>query len=360
MRKTQGKTKKAKKLLRTNPPPLYNITGKRKGILLVRKTTPVDIKTALIDGKATLIDSKTALVDGKPTPIDSIIATRLGNKELMKRLRDKDLIYLPFYMDGFLLMACQQIRRLVLKDFDVVLIITGQERGGKSTIAQQIAKAVDPTFNISRIVFTPREFHLAAVSASPGQAIIFDEALTGFFSRATMSNVNVELVRMMAEVGQRRLFVILCLPSFWTLDSYMAIHRSRALIQIYTRGTERGFFRFYDRMRKKDLYIFGKQRQEYNVTHPNFFGTFPSYYVVDEMEYRNKKRESLVNALQGGVQSKSQKLDDIKAQKLVAYMIDTQHLTYKQIKELCEAYKVPYHTDWVKEAKSKYSKQVQE
>lgn len=177
----------------------------------------------------------------------------------------------------------------------VVFVVDGAEGSGKSVMAQQAACCCDPSFNIDRIVFTPYSFRKVVIAAKQYQAIVYDEAYTGLSSRATMSLINRTLVSMLAEIRQKNLFVFVVMPTFFDLDKYVALWRSRALIHIYTGNNfQRGFFAFFNIDRKKILYVGGKKFYSYGVTKANFIGRFTNHYVVDEKEYRKKKKESLI------------------------------------------------------------------
>lgn len=84
------------------------------------------------------------------------------------------------------------------------------------------------------------------------------------------------------------------MPSFFDLDRYVALWRSRALIHVYfAENFQRGYFAFYDIDLKKYLYIEGKKYYSYSKPRPNFIGRFTNYYCVNEKDYRKKKYESL-------------------------------------------------------------------
>jgi hypothetical protein len=166
-----------------------------------------------------------------------------------------------FYCDGILYENMQTAIRIVKKDWDMMFLFDGNEGVGKSTCAQQMALLVDPTFNISRICFTPIELNRSIKAATRYQAVVYDEAYTGLSSRDTMSVINKTLVKMFAEIRQKNLFIFVVMPTFFDLDKYMALWRSRALIHCYTaKDFERGYFGFYNIDRKKDLYILGKRK----------------------------------------------------------------------------------------------------
>jgi len=186
-------------------------------------------------------------------------------------------------------------RKAVTKDWDMLGVIDGAEGSGKSVLAQQLAKYCDPTFNINNICFTPKEFKKSIIKSQQYQSIIYDEGYTGLSARATMSTINKTLISMLAEIRQKNLFVFVIVPTFFDLDKYVALWRSRYLIHVYcTKPFQRGTFAFFNVDRKKDLYILGKKFYSYAKPKANFLGTFNNLYTVDETAYRKKKRESLI------------------------------------------------------------------
>ena len=99
---------------------------------------------------------------------------------------------------------------------------------------------------------------------------------------------------MLAECRQKNLFIFVVMPTFFDLDKYVALWRSRALIHVYTGSPfQRGFFCFFDVDKKKGLYVKGKKFYNYHMEKANFYGRFANQYVVDQEEYRQKKRDAL-------------------------------------------------------------------
>ena len=200
-----------------------------------------------------------------------------------------------FYLHKWLKSNFDIAIKVVKKDWDMVFVIDGTEGGGKSVLAQQVAKYCDPTLTIDRIVFTPHQFKDAVMKAEKYQAIVYDEAYAGLGSRGTMSHVNIMLVKMLTEIRQKNLFIFIVLPTFFDLDKYVALWRSRALIHVYATGKfERGQFAFYNKQQKKLLYIEGKKLYSYKKPRPAFIGRFTNHYTVDKKEYLEKKRNSTV------------------------------------------------------------------
>jgi len=231
---------------------------------------------------------------------------------------------IDFSIDGYLKTNLDTAKKVIKKDWDMVFLYDGYEGSGKSVKAQQDAFYCDPSFCIERIAFTPKEFRDAIQIAEPYQAVVYDEAYTGLSSRATMTNVNRALVQMLAEIRQKNLFVFVVMPTFFDLDKYVALWRSRALIHVYTKDFQRGFFAFYNIDLKKSLYINGKKFYSYAKPRPNFIGRFTNHYVVDEKEYRNKKRNSLVNREQKNIQAEQEKeLQDLLFERIM--VLDEKH-----------------------------------
>ncbi len=200
-----------------------------------------------------------------------------------------------FYMDGYLVKNLDKAKGFIKKDWDMVFIYDGEEGSGKSVKAMQDAFYCDHTFNLDRVVFTPYEFRKAITTAKPYSAVVYDEAYTGLSSRATMSLINRTLISMLAEIRQRNLFVFVVMPCFFDLDKYVALWRARVLIHVYTEDYQRGRFAFYNKKKKKALYMRGKKYYSYAKPKSNFFGRFVNHYVVDEKAYRHKKKHSLLD-----------------------------------------------------------------
>lgn len=207
-----------------------------------------------------------------------------------------------YYMDGILVSNLKIATDKIHEDWDMVFCVDGPEGAGKSVFAMQAAYFCDQSPGLlDRMAFSAFEFRRKIKMAQPFQAVIYDEAHSGLNSRAAMSFINRALVSMLTEIRQKNLFVFIVLPTFFDLDKYAALWRSRALIHVYTANSfERGYFAFYNQDRKKQLYLLGKKLYQYNVVEPNFIGRFTNHYCVDEKEYRKRKADGLKNSERGG------------------------------------------------------------
>jgi hypothetical protein len=103
---------------------------------------------------------------------------------------------------------------------------------------------------------------------------------------------------MMMEMRQKNLFVFIVLPTIFLLDKYVALWRTVGLFHVYSKKGKRGFWIFFNRRKKKLLYLNGKKDYSYSgkgIPSSNFKGRFLDQYVVDEVEYRRRKLFALEN-----------------------------------------------------------------
>lgn len=231
------------------------------------------------------------------------------------------------YYNAWLHENLLEIQKLLNKDFDTLIIVDGEVGSGKSVLAMQICSFIDPSFDVGKIAFSGEEFRKIVINAQPGTAVLFDEAMSGLHSRSAMQKENKLIVRMLAEVRQKNLFFVLCLPSFFDLDRSVAVYRSKALIHCYTRGSKRGQFLFYGPSKKKDLYIKGKKYYDYSVTHswPRP-GDFTGEYVVDEEAYRERKRKALFAYLDDEGGNLSEKDVELRVRQEIAHRMYSEPL----------------------------------
>lgn len=202
------------------------------------------------------------------------------------------------YINEKIKVNLDRIKKVIRKDWDFIFIVDGMEGAGKSVLAQQLAWYCDPTIegDITRICFSPDEFSKAIKKSPKYTAVIYDEAMEGMNSRAAMSQVNRMLNQTLAQIRQKNLFIFIVLPSFFELDKYPAIHRSRGLFHVYTDNQyNRGKCMFYGEKRKRTLYLRGKKVMWYGAVTANFTADFNKGYIVSEEEYRKKKNETLTS-----------------------------------------------------------------
>lgn len=183
--------------------------------------------------------------------------------------------------------------RVLKKDRDFVAVVDGEEGVGKSVLAQQIAKYLDPDFSLDNIVFNSDDFLkiIKDPKTKKGTAIVLDEAFSAANNRASLTEVNRAMIGVATEMRQKNLFVLMLLPSFFDLDKYFALWRCRALFHVFFDHDENRHYVLFPKEEKKYLYLTGKKTYNYNKPRSPFPPmTFSNHYTVDEQEYRSKKQ----------------------------------------------------------------------
>lgn len=198
------------------------------------------------------------------------------------------------YMDGYLSTNLELYKKMVKDKHDLIFVVVGREGFGKSTLAAEVLKYLDPTFDLDRCYMNGDDFIQALKDANePFKAYLYDEGQE-FTSRGAMTEFNKVLVQVLSRVRSKQLYVGICIPSFFELDKYPAIHRSNFLLEVYNHNAKRGFFKFWNWEKKKDLYILGKKFYNYNVVGANFIGRFTdSAFPFDKTAYNKKKETSM-------------------------------------------------------------------
>ena len=129
--------------------------------------------------------------------------------------------------------------------------------------------------------------------------LIFDEAGADLEGRKIMSTSTQDVLDYYRECGQYNILNILVLPEFFDLPKGIAMSRSICLIDVYALADEegifkRGYFNFFSRRNKKQLWIKGKKELNYKAYKYNFHGRFYDMYPVNQKEYRELKQEAMI------------------------------------------------------------------
>jgi hypothetical protein len=196
----------------------------------------------------------------------------------------------------------------VKNKFDGVVVVSGIEGAGKSTMAFTLAKYVDPTFpgeplndgsnkrTPDRIVFTGKQVMEAIDKAKPGQALVIDEAVLSMSASDYASDIQKLLIKKFVLIRKKRLFIFIVIPSVFMLRKYFAIFRTRALIHCtVNEGIHRGYFKFYSYDTKRKLYLRGMKEYDQSCVRADFRGDFTDTcgFFFNEEEYECKKDEAI-------------------------------------------------------------------
>lgn len=211
----------------------------------------------------------------------------------MVTIKGKDKIPYSFSVDKKLrhFLDNKVIVRINNRDKDYVMLLSGYEGSGKSTLAFQIAKYVDHDFCLDRIVFTPEKFREAVNTADKGQAIVYDEAVTGMTAGGSITKIGRLLKSLMMQMRQKNLFIIIVIPSVFELNKYAVLHRAMCLFHTIEKKGRHSWAGFNKKDTKR-TYITGKKNNSMKIK-SRFTGRFYGNLTVDEVEYKKKKQEAL-------------------------------------------------------------------
>lgn len=122
-------------------------------------------------------------------------------------------------------------------DYDVVIVFTGPEGVGKSTLSYEMACLNDPTFNARmRTGFGTSNVIDISQNLKQGRIVEMDEGVEGLLNRDAMRKENKEWQKWMVICRQKNLGVHICFPRFQSLDLYMREFRIWTWFQVVRRG----------------------------------------------------------------------------------------------------------------------------
>lgn len=131
------------------------------------------------------------------------------------------------------------LKKRIEKDWDVVIAITGEEGSGKSNLAIQIGKRVDPEFSLERNELKTtniEEIEQKLKNLRKGSVIIADEAIKMLYKREWMTSSQIFINKLYTLARKENKITILCIPRFSDLNEYFRNHRVKFWIHILSRG----------------------------------------------------------------------------------------------------------------------------
>ena len=169
----------------------------------------------------------------------------MANIKIIDKRFEKPITY---YMDDRLKRNIDDkiLPALNKNDKDYIIAIDGSEGSGKSTLAFQIGKHIDPTLDLSRIVFNAEDFRQVIFKAKKGQVVVYDEA-EDFDRKGAMSRFNRLLNKVFAVMRINQMVVLIVLGIVKKLE-YEPIEKGlvRCLINVHGRTGNYANIRLYD------------------------------------------------------------------------------------------------------------------
>lgn len=205
-----------------------------------------------------------------------------------------------FYLDGIVKQKLDFAMEQQEKDNDCPIVIVGEEGSGKSSLAGNCARytSKDKFDAIKHMIGDEQDGGLQKLmSIEDGGTLIFDEFGQSGSSVDTMTRKSKGLMKVFQIIRQKKLIVFFIIPSFFRLQSYFAVDRSKFLLKTYLVNGDRSHFGYYGQKKKEKLYRHGKKNNDYGCVSPTFRGRFTRCYKLECKEYKEFKRRTLAQAL---------------------------------------------------------------
>lgn len=254
-----------------------------------------------------------------------------------------------YYMSSLLKQKLDSFCFNLEDDFDFMILVSGSGdvRIGKSVLAGQIgyyfANKLGTPFDATNWSYSGKEVKDKARNSPKHSAIVYDEGVVDLDSSKVNTRLTRELETFFAQCGQYNHVLIVVVPDFFRLPSSVALTRSWCLINVYgnlkyTRDKEsnkvvkieRGYFSYYDKEKKKELYLKGKKFKNYKCVSPLFRDRFTNKYCIDEQAYREKKREVLEEIQEERI-GKREQVYRIKTFTLIKHLLNNEKYTRKKV-----------------------------
>lgn len=255
-----------------------------------------------------------------------------------------------------------------------IVLISGTTGTGKTELAIQIAKYLDPNFSIDDIYWDTESLVNIATSNENqkprGTVFMFDEAREGTQSINAMSETNRKMGLFLDTIRSRGYHILLLQPSFFLFQRQIAIYSSDFLFHVQKLGNTdyldliikgktaeeigtsvepftRGFVSVYNYEDKKKLYIKGKKNEDMDCVKVNGFKFERSKGIVDWEEYERRKQiavramnNSLEESSKDALTSRQVKVMDLK-RKFYTFLRDELNWS---VKEICSKFdeQIPY------------------
>lgn len=150
------------------------------------------------------------------------------------------------YGPEYLEMVASYVRNRRNCLFDSIIMITGPERSGKSTLALQLARRIDSNFPLRNVCFKIADFSKLIDELPDGSVIVFDEAGFDMFNQEWWADFQQELIKKLLVIGLKQHILILNVPHRKELNKKLRERRVAFWINVYTKGDEykRGYATF--------------------------------------------------------------------------------------------------------------------
>jgi len=177
------------------------------------------------------------------------LSERVANKSRWKSEKEKENFKKWFMtkekadycFDMKMIKFCYRVHKRLKQNKDMLIVNSGKEREGKTTLSFQEGAWISDNFNNQFITFTFHELIKKLQTAPHFSTVIIDEGGESLYSADSLNKANKFLIKALMICGMRNLCLIVNIPNFHMLNSYIRFHRVHALLQILKRGHYKGY-----------------------------------------------------------------------------------------------------------------------
>jgi len=217
-------------------------------------------------------------------------------EKIIRKNKEGKLEPLEMYLDGYLKADLDFVRERVLEHNDFFLcIVDGKVGCGKTTRGIQIASYINQETKLDNICFNLRQFEAKLKSAKEGEVIVLDESFE-LNKRSSQSSANFRILTLLQAMREKKVFVILILPSIYDLDKTVILSLCDFFVHVWRAPFgRRGQFSAYDRQGFIKLWLFARQTYTYpkKIARWVYQGRFTKCFPIDYQAYRKKKLAAL-------------------------------------------------------------------
>lgn len=227
------------------------------------------------------------------------------------------------------------IDKIRAKKWDCIFIIDGPRRAGKSTLGMTCTHFLQPNMTINNIAAGMQDAVDKIQKLPDSSVLMIDEGSLVFNNKESMKREQVQLMKIVDVVGQKKMVLIVILPHIGDLAKPIAVTHSRFLLHVYTDSAlNRGKFAYYGTHKKRELYKFMKNNfGSYLGVDEDWTGNFVDYNPLGE-EYLELKRRSLVEALTTKPKLTTRQIRYIKQRdSIIEFLYKNKNIPVKEIAE---------------------------
>ena len=210
---------------------------------------------------------------------------------------------------NLILSVLDDMREFPKHDWDFVNLVVGNVGDGKTSFVKLCSLILDPDITENQWAYSAEQFEkIVDQDLEPGSNIVWDES--DELTESWNSKIIQTMSRKFKRIRKKRYVIWLITPTFFDMRKFFVITRANCLWDVYANPmrneagkfeANRGYVRFFNKNKKRQLYIRGVKEWNMNAVLPDFrerFGIVPSNYPIDNNVLEAKKDEAMKGLLE--------------------------------------------------------------